>query len=349
MENSKQLTINYNMVSFLQFIFSILVIALHCTRIFNNDILHFVQKSFFSRMAVPYFFMSSAFFIMLKAEINPNYWNNYLTKTIKIYLLWSLLFIPYGMTYFYKMDLPQLFILIAIPAALLYTGICYHLWYIPALLFGSLLTNKLIKYLGYLGTFSICIALYFWGSLETYSTIIKDTFFNSFYLYYKSYFFTTRNGLFFSPVYIFLGLFLFQFYHLIQKRNPKLLLSISTLLFAIEAIFIFYNQGDDKNFYLMLIPFTGSLFYWSITTHIFRQFNCTKLKQISVLFFFLHPVFIELFLFVFSFLSPDNNFYGLLRFIFTIFMCLTSFYLLEKIKISFKKKETNLIKKELKS
>lgn len=177
MENSKQLTINYNMVSFLQFIFSILVIALHCTRIFNNDILHFFQKSFFSRMAVPYFFMSSAFFITLKAKINPNYWNNYLTKTIKIYLLWSLLFIPYGMTYFYKMDLPHLFILIAIPVALLYTGICYHLWYIPALLFGSLLTNKLIKYLGYLGTFLICFALYFFCSLETYSTIINRYFF----------------------------------------------------------------------------------------------------------------------------------------------------------------------------
>lgn len=271
MNNKTQMSINYNMVSLIQFILSILVIALHCTRIFSNDILHFIQKSFFSRMAVPYFLIASSFFIQLKMVGNPNYLTKYMKKTLKGYLLWSALFLPYGFYFFKSTNIPVKYILVALLFAIMYLGVCYHLWYIPALLFGIFFTNKLIKLCGYRISLLICSILYVLGSLETYSNVIDNTLIATFYNQYKTVFFTTRNGLLFTPIYILLGVVLFKRFNEIQKIKSVKFLFGATILFIFEARFIFFNQGDDKNFYLSLVPFTFSLFYWSITTPILKK------------------------------------------------------------------------------
>lgn len=48
-------SVNYAMLSLFQYVASILVILVHCQRLFPNEILHFTQKSMFGRMAVPFF------------------------------------------------------------------------------------------------------------------------------------------------------------------------------------------------------------------------------------------------------------------------------------------------------
>ena len=60
-------SVNYAMLSLFQYVASILVILVHCQRLFPNEILHFTQKSMFGRMAVPFFLISSAF--MLKSSL----------------------------------------------------------------------------------------------------------------------------------------------------------------------------------------------------------------------------------------------------------------------------------------
>ena len=48
--------VNYALLSLFQYIASVLVILVHCQRLFEHEALHFVQKSMFGRMAVPFFF-----------------------------------------------------------------------------------------------------------------------------------------------------------------------------------------------------------------------------------------------------------------------------------------------------
>lgn len=48
-------SVNYAMLSLFQYVASILVVLVHCQRLFPNEILHFTQKSMFGRMAVPFF------------------------------------------------------------------------------------------------------------------------------------------------------------------------------------------------------------------------------------------------------------------------------------------------------
>ena len=62
--------VNYALLSLFQYIASVLVIMVHCQRLFEHEALHFVQKSMFGRMAVPFFlnFFSLFFPITLEAR-----------------------------------------------------------------------------------------------------------------------------------------------------------------------------------------------------------------------------------------------------------------------------------------
>ena len=54
------------------------------------------------------------------------------------------------------------------------------------------------------------------------------------------------------------------------------------------------RQGLDKNFFFALIPFTLFLFNWLLKTQWKREKNWRHLKDLSIHYFFLHPIFIEL-------------------------------------------------------
>lgn len=287
--------INYGMLSFLQFILSILVIMFHCSRVFESNAVHFIQTNLFGRMAVPFFIVCSSFFIRMKTENNPSYQKYYIKRYIKMYLLWTIIFLPYGLIFFNSLALPLYTLPFMILAAILYVGMCYHLWYLPAFITGLYLvnwTNKkvLFEYVGF-----ISFILYLIGSIETYSAYLENTFLLSAYLNYSSIFYTTRNGLFFMPIFICVGYLLYDYRdHLFLKHYNLLKLLLSFLFLCIEGWFIFRNQGIDKNFLIMLIPFTFFLFNWAIRTNVFREQSFKLLKDLSMLYFFLHPIFIEI-------------------------------------------------------
>ena len=91
--------VNYAMLSLFQYMASILVILVHCQRLFENEVLHFTQKSMFGRMAVPFFLISSAF--MLKSSLaKKQEMKLYIKRILKQYLLWSGIYVPYALAYF---------------------------------------------------------------------------------------------------------------------------------------------------------------------------------------------------------------------------------------------------------
>ncbi|MCC9943005.1 hypothetical protein HK123_01460, partial [Streptococcus agalactiae] len=64
------------------------------------------------------------------------------------------------------------------------------------------------------------------------------------------------------------------------------------LLLALENVLIYFNQGLDKNFFLLAPLCAVFLFNWSIRTSLFKDYRLSPLKQLSVYYFFLHPLFI---------------------------------------------------------
>lgn len=293
--NSMNNKVNHAMVSFLQFVFSILVIMFHSSRLFHNDITHFIQRSLFSRMAVPFFIICSSFYVKKKIAQESTYLTAYIKNYIKNYLIWSLVFLPYGIYYFISLSLPVYLFPATLMLAILYTGTCYHLWYLPAFLTGLFLVNLLRKRVALPYVFLIFFVLYCIGSIETYSAFFENTIVMSTYSSYATIFFTSRNGLFYSPVFICLGFIVYEYREndlFIHYYSEKLLLSF--LLLCLETYIVYKNQGLDKNFLLALVPFSMFLFNWAIRVPFYKNKSFYKLKQLSILYFFIHPLFIEL-------------------------------------------------------
>lgn len=99
---------------------------------------------------------------------------------------------------------------------------------------------------------------------------------------------TTRNGLFYTPVYLLAGYLLYDYFNtdlFTKSRGLKYILFL--LLLALENVLIYFNQGLDKNFFLLAPLCAVFLFNWSIRTSLFKEYRLSPLKQLSVYYFFL--------------------------------------------------------------
>lgn len=255
MKKDHSLAVNYAIISLFQYLFAVLVLLLHARRVFPNDVLHFIQKSLFSRMAVPFFLISASFLISLRIDQNQTGLKPYLKKSIKTYLCLSLLYLPYALFYVLNSGYPVSAAPIGAFIALFYTGMCYHLWYFPAFFLGLLIVHCLRKVFDSKWTAVICLLLYLLGSVETYSAYLEHTVIVDIYQSYKAVFLTTRNGFFYAPIFVYSGQLAYQYRDSPLLQNyPVRKLLLSSLLLSAEGYLIFLNQGQDKNFFLALVP-----------------------------------------------------------------------------------------------
>ena len=284
---------NTSSISFFQYLFAIAVILVHSGRLTSYEPLHFGLKSMLGRLAVPFFIVCASFF--LKQSLgNSQKMKAYLVKIVKTYLFWSFVYLPYAWLFFSSLHLPVYLFPAGILIALVYLGMCYQLWYIPAFLLGLFLVNQLVKHLGMVWTGLITFLLYCWGLIETYSAYLDTTSLLKGYQLYSNLFFTARNGLFYTPIFIYMGYYLYDHFHeqaFSIHRWQKLALAFGLL--CLEGIIIFQHEGIDKNFFLLL-PFVTVYFVNAcLQSSFLKSYDLQYLKQMSIALYFSHPIFIE--------------------------------------------------------
>ena len=284
---------NTSSISFFQYLFAIAVILVHSGRLTSYEPLHFGLKSMLGRLAVPFFIVCASFF--LKHSLgNSKKMKAYLVKIVKNYLFWSFVYLPYAWLFFSSLHLPVYLFPAGILIALVYLGMCYQLWYIPAFLLGLFLVNQLVKRLGMVWTGVITLLLYCWGLIETYSAYLDTTSLLKGYQLYSNLFFTARNGLFYTPIFIYMGYYLYDHFHAQAfsiHRWQKLALAFGLL--CLEGIIIFQHEGIDKNFFFLL-PFVTVYFVNAcLRSSFLKSYNLQYLKQMSIALYFSHPIFIE--------------------------------------------------------
>lgn len=280
---------NTSSISFFQYLFAIAVILVHSGRLTSYEPLHFGLKSMLGRLAVPFFIVCASFF--LKQSLgNSKKMKAYLVKIVKNYLFWSFVYLPYAWLFFSSLHLPIYLFPAGVLIALIYLGMCYQLWYIPAFLLGLFL----VKHLGMVWTGLITFLLYCWGLIETYSAYLDTTSLLKGYQLYSNLFFTARNGLFYTPIFIYMGYYLYDHFHAQTfriHRWQKLALSFGLL--CLEGIIIFQHQGIDKNFFFLL-PFVTVYFVNAcLRSSFLKSYDLQYLKQLSIALYFSHPIFIE--------------------------------------------------------
>ena len=284
---------NTSSISFFQYLFAIAVILVHSGRLTSYEPLHFGLKSMLGRLAVPFFIVCASFF--LKQSLgNSKKMKTYLAKIVKTYLFWSFVYLPYAWLFFSSLHLPIYLFPAGVLIALIYLGMCYQLWYIPAFLLGLFLVNQLVKHLGMVWTGVITFLLYCCGLIETYSAYLDTTSLLKGYQLYSNLFFTARNGLFYTPIFIYMGYYLYDHFHAQTfriHRWQKLALAFGLL--CLEGIIIFQHQGIDKNFFFLL-PFVTVYFVNAcLRSSFLKSYDLQYLKQMSIALYFSHPIFIE--------------------------------------------------------
>lgn len=310
-KNYKENNINYQNLDILKYISSILIMILHLRPFINfSDQLDLAFNNIITRICVPIFFIITGYFVAKKEKRNENYIDNYVKKTIPLYLIWSLLYVPVIIgtiiqylpiinEYLSKINIaiPLLIVLsiIAIPIAILialcYTGIYYHLWYFPAIIFSLLLLKRWKKKFNIKYLLIISFVLLLFGATETYYGILPLSI-KELLSYYYNIFFTTRNFLFFGLFYVVLGYFIGSKEKVYSKYCfAKLIVSFFLLIF--EAILLHDIDRLNSNILLSCVPLTYYLFISSIYIT-----NKMKIKfqfgNYSKYYYFIHPMIIFL-------------------------------------------------------
>lgn len=344
--------LNYQNLDILKYLSSILIIVLHLRPFFNfSNELDLAFNNIVTRICVPIFFIITGYFVAKKEQVNQNYIKEYIKKIIPLYLVWSLLYIPVIIgtiiqylpiinEYISKINitLPLLIIfsIILLPIivliALCYTGVYYHLWYFPAIIFSLLVLKKWkqkfkIKYL-----LIISFILLLFGATETYYGVlpflVKRTL-----SYYYNIFFTTRNFLFFGLFYVVLGYYVGTK----EKAYSKycfLKLIVSFFLLTFEAILLHDTDRLNSNILLSCVPLTYYLFISSIyiTNNIKSNF---QFGTYSKYYYLIHPMII----FVISLLYKNITYYPYLN----ILLVLLITHIASALIINLKKKNKQLI------
>ena len=349
-KNYKINKLNYQNLDILKYLSSILIIILHLRPFLNfSNELDLAFNNIVTRICVPIFFIITGYFVAKKEQVNQNYIKEYIRKIIPLYLVWSLLYIPVIIgtiiqylpiinEYISKINitLPLLIILaiISLPiivlVALCYTGVYYHLWYFPAIIFSLLVLKRWkqksnIKYL-----LIISFILLLFGATETYYGVlpflVKRTL-----SYYYSIFFTTRNFLFFGLFYVVLG----YYTGTKEKAYSKycfLKLIVSFFLLTFEAILLHDTDRLNSNILLSCVPLTYYLFISSIyiTNNIKSNY---QFGTYSKYYYLIHPMII----FVISLLYKNITYYPYLNILLVLLITHIASILIIKLKQKNKK------------
>lgn len=278
-----------------RFIAALLVIAIHTSPLttLNADADFFLTR-IAARVAVPFFFMVTGHFIVSdifeKDDAKYDRVFSYVKKTAIVYGLCILLYLPLGFYagYYENMTLYGIFRL------LVFDGTFYHLWYFPACITGILIIVALSRFMPPAAVTAVCCVFYalglggdsYFGLVENFpaATNLYDGFFSIF-----SY---TRNGIFFAPLLLILGVWSKRTKDRLTWKKSALGLSLSFIFMTAEGFALHINglQRHDS-MYIMLIPVMFFLYQLLLTLNT-SESKITR--TLSTWIYVIHPALIVL-------------------------------------------------------
>lgn len=269
---------------------AILIIAVHTYPFTSvNATFEFVFTHVLCRIGVPFFLMVTGYFVLPRAIKDRKVLIEYTKKILKIYAICIVLYFPVNI---YAGKIKEFSTIGGILKEILINGTFYHLWYFPALILGVWVTYFIIKNIKNKKGLVVCIALFIIGlfgdsyyGLSERIVVIKNI-----YNVIFSIFEYTRNGLFFVPIFLYLGYMIRNRKYEISKKRNIIFIVISLILMVFEGSLLhhFKLQRHDS-MYIMLIPTMISIFNLVVQNN---NENNRILRNISTTIYIMHPIFI---------------------------------------------------------
>ncbi len=336
-----------NLIDAVKLVCALLVVAIHIPPLSGvNWILNFGVVNFVARIAVPFFFVSSAYFVFLKAynretdSIDKRVILKYVLRILRLYAIWSVIYMPFayinsGSTNFLKVSLYY--------ALGFFRGTSYgHLWYLGAVIYAYLILLALLSLRIKPRTIAgFSLTLYCLGVLTQswYGLIEPLTHYPQFHsalLFLKSVFGTARNGLCEGLLFIVMGM-LFAVRPLkMTVKKSVMFLALYFILFGAEVFALTrLDWIREYDMYLGLIPTVFFLFYVSITVKLPDSPIYKKMRTLSSLIYYIHMIPAELLMIVPALESLPGG--GLANYAFTVVFSFISAFLIIKLSRLFPK------------
>ncbi len=262
-ENQKR----YDSINIMRMICAFLVISLHTSVFasFNSGLNNFVAKGI-SRIAVPFFFISTGYF-MVNNLTKSGYVKTFVKKLSLIYLLIiviDVILIMPAVAMRLRGDFIHKIKYIFIG------GVTESLWYIPSIIFAIVLVSIFVKKNWINQLILLSILLYIIGLLgDSYFGLIKNTPIEGIINFYNNIFINTRNGITFSVPLVALGVLIGKGYLRFSKKIVNISVLVFSLLLGVEAYLLYLTSIPlDTNMYISSILLGPVIFMWLLNSNL---------------------------------------------------------------------------------
>lgn len=273
-------------------ILAMMVVAIHCLPLHrlwpNGDIL--ITLTLF-RIAVPFFFMISGYYVFSDLATQNSYparqriWL-FIKKQLQVYLIATLLFLPLA---WYSGILGLNMPLDTFIQTLLVNGILYHLWYFPAIITGGLLVMGLLTRLSFKQVFFIAVGLYVVGlGGDSWSGLAAQTPITPLYSLIFQLLDGTRNGIFFAPLFLILGVLARRFAKKPASPHRYSYLMISLICLLLESYLLHHFTTPKHDSMYVFLPFV-LLFLFPIIQQWQAPVIWKQAGRLSLWLYLLHP------------------------------------------------------------
>lgn len=307
---------------------SFMIIAIHIYpfAVISMDLDYIITRIIF-RICVPFFLMTTGYYLLPKALDNKKTLIKYTIKILKLYVLSISLYLPINLYNGYF----ESFSIITFIKDLFIEGTFYHLWYFPSLIIGIWLTYFFLKNIDEKFVSIILAILFIIGLLgdSYYKIAMQVGIIKSLLDFVFCIFDYTRNGIFYVPIFLYLG-------YVISKKTQGftvkhvVFLIVSLIMMVLEGYLLYsFNTPKHNSMYIFLIPVSFFLFMLMSNNH----YSNKKVRNIGTSIYIIHPLVIVIVRFLFKFLHFDylisNN---MIMFLAVSFISLMCSWCLEKIK-----------------
>lgn len=288
---------SYTGVDYFRLISAYLIIAIHTSPLTSVSATgDFIFTRIVARTAVPFFFMTSGFFLISRYSRDNGRLFSFIKKTAFIYLLAIALYVPINLYNGYFKTEPFLPEFIK---DIVFDGTLYHLWYLPASITGGAIAWFLVKSSGYKKAFAVTGLLYAAGLLgDSYYGISEMIpVLKNFYTLVFQVCDHTRNGIFFAPVFFVLGGYMSDSGCGAGGKKGHdgkkglflpLGFGVSFALMFGEAMMLHtLNLQRHDSMYLFLLPCMYFLFCIILS---FQGKRLTRVRTLSLAIYVIHPM-----------------------------------------------------------
>lgn len=281
---------SYSGIDHFRFIAAFLIIAIHTSPLLSyTETGDFIFTRIIARVAVPFFFMTSGFFLISRYRYNDDKLWSFVKKTALIYAVAVLIYIPINVySGYFNTDhlLPNII------KDIFFDGTMYHLWYLPASIIGAVIAWFTVKRVRLKKALLITLLLYAIGLFgDSYYGISNNIpLLKGMYGYIFDVSDYTRNGIFFAPIFFVIGGIIADKSIRLSLKNSIIGFGVSFALMLFEGILLHsFNIQRHDSMYIMLLPCMFFLFnalsYW-------RGKRSLWLRTSALIIYIVHPMII---------------------------------------------------------